>query len=125
MDERLEWKVKVVKEAQSLKARSPIYVTLERFGNTLKTRHPSNVLSLMIFKFDVPRTCSREVQPLNAALPTTSTFSGRVNFVTLTQSRNALSPISVTNLSLIYSGTVIFPVRPLFPVMVVSPPLYE
>ena len=115
--------MKVVSDEHPLKALLPIDVTFDRSGKYAKALHPSNVLSLMTERFDVPLILTSELQPLNAEEPNSSTESGKVISVTAEQFSNALFPIAVTSFPAIYSGTTTEPDKPFPFVIVTSCPL--
>ena len=125
MDVKLSLIVIVVKDEQPLNALFPIDVTFDKSGKYARLEHPSNVLSFTTERFDVPLILNNDVQPLKAELPSSSTELDKVISVIDKQSKNALSPIFVTNLPPMYSGTTTEPDKPTPLVIVTSCPENE
>ena len=115
----------VVNDEQPLKALLPIDVTFDKSGKYARLLQPSNVLSLITDKFDVPLILNKDVQPLKEAVPNSSTEFDKVISVIDEQSKNALLPTLVTSLPPMYSGTTTAPERPTPFVMVASCPENE
>ena len=109
-----------VRETQSLNALSPIFVTLEKSGQTVNERQPSNALSLISVKFDVPSTFSKEEHPAKADAPKVSTESGKTTDVTEMSSLKAASPTATTSFPPIYWGITTFP-ETSFALVIVTP----